>query len=583
MSSADSGSQQRTSELEALLETAGELSSLHHVDDVLGAIVQRARQLLFSDVAYLMLLDDERRTAHMRVSSGIQTQGFLGIRVDYGEGLAGLVASTGMPQWTEDYRSDERFAPKIGEIVRAESLRSLLGVPLTVGRRVIGVLFAADRESRAYSHREVALLASLADHAAIALDNAEMHEQTQQVLARWRTASEEFAEQNRALERASEFHERLMGLMAAGVPLGELAAAAGDFLGGVVVVLSGEGGLLTPAGEGVRLPGQDELEVCADLDERGSAQLPADEGEAEVRRLAAVRAGSRRLGYVLYQGPELAPTDVRSFERAAMVTALMILHTRADEEARKRVMGELISELISARADADWVRSRAESAGIVLSPPPYVAVVAVEGSRPGAADRLDAAVQLANERGGLARVQAGETVLLVSGESASETADGIARALDQRFRVSAAVGGDGPHASLHEAARAISRSRTCAKVLAMTGRWSHGAAPEDIGLYALLFSEVGRAQIDDFVAETLGPLMEYDAVRGSRLLDTVRAHFDTGGQTGALAEALMIHVNTLYQRLARIDQLLGSDWRVGEASLQVHLALRLRDLVDGDD
>ena len=36
-----------------------------------------------------------------------------------------------------------------------------------------------------------------------------------------------------------------------------------------------------------------------------------------------------------------------------------------------------------------------------------------------------------------------------------------------------------------------------------------------------------------------------------------------------------MHVNTLYQRLERITQLLGDGWRSGDGALQVHLALRL--------
>lgn len=574
--------QRRTIELEALFETAGELSSLHHVDAVLGAIVQRSRQLLASDVAYLMLLDEARRQTYMRVSEGIQTQEFHGISLDYGEGLGGLVASTGMPQWTRDYRSDERFAPKIGEVVRAEALTALLGVPLKVGGRVRGVLFAADRRSRDFTHREIALLTSLANHAAIALDNAELHEQTQQVLEKWQSVSRKVAEQNRTLERASEFHERLTGLVAAGVPLGELAEAVAQFLRGAVAVLADDGTLLTPVRDAVELPTARELAAVSDPSGSGSAPLGEGVESGSGRHVVVARTGARRLGYLFYEGPVLSSTDVRSLERAALVTALTILHKRADEEARSRVMGELMAELaVRPGGDEAWLHKRAAAVGITVSGPPYAAVSVLESAESGGLDRLDAVVRTAREYGGLARAQEGEISLLVGGEDPSALARRISADLEQRLHTPVAAGAAGPYPTLCEAARALPRARTCAGVLAMTGRWSQGAAPEDVGLYTLLFSEAGRERIEEFVAETLGPVLEHDGRRDGRLLETLRAHFDHGSQTGAVSAALMIHVNTLYQRQERIDGLLGPGWRRGEQSLQVHLAVRLRDLLRG--
>jgi hypothetical protein len=50
----------REAELAALYETAGDLTSLRDVENVLQALVQRARRLMGTDVAYLTLFDEER-------------------------------------------------------------------------------------------------------------------------------------------------------------------------------------------------------------------------------------------------------------------------------------------------------------------------------------------------------------------------------------------------------------------------------------------------------------------------------------------------------------------------------------------
>jgi sugar diacid utilization regulator len=569
--------QRRTRELEALFETARDLSALRDVDEVLAAIVRRSRQLLGTDVAYLMLLDEPRRETYMRVGEGIQTPEFMQIRLGYGEGLGGLVADTAMPQWTDDYQRDERFAPSIDAIVRAESLKAILGVPLKVGSRVTGVLLASDRRRRGFTHDEVALLSSLASHAAIALENASLFESSQESLRRWQEASTRIEQHNRMLERAAALHETLTSLVLHGASLPALAEAVAEAIGGRVVVLDAEGGALTPRGD---LPDLAEAvkERRAAAHTDGSVELSI--AHDRTVRLAPARAGTRPLGYLAHLGAPLASTDVRALERAALVTALLLLDRRAHDEARIQAMTELLDDVEAHPGMSEQqARGRARAAGLALPDAPYVALVAVAADAPDAARRLEAAVQLALEEGYLVRVRAAEASLLLPAPEAGDAARRVAARLTALDGRPVTVGATGPHENLVTAVAALPRARTCARVLESTGQRGRGATPEELGVYTLLFSEAGRDQIEGFVAETLGPVQAYDAGRNAQLGRTLAAYFDTGGQTGRVAEALFIHVNTLYQRLERLDRLLGEDWRYGERSLQVHLAVRLDGLL----
>jgi DNA-binding PucR family transcriptional regulator len=576
--------QRRTRELEALFETARDLSALRDVDQVLAAIVRRSRQLLGTDVAYLMLLDEERNEAYMRVGEGIQTPDFMQIRLAYGEGLAGLVAGTGMPQWTDNYQGDSRFAPSIDSIVREESLSAILGVPLKVGSRVTGVLLAADRRRRDYSHDEVSLLSSLASHAAIALENASLFEASQDALRRWQEASARIEQHNRMLERAADLHEKLTSLVLHGASLPALAEAVAQAIGGQVAVLDADGAPLTGRRD---IPGL--AEAAAGLDARadieGSVELFLPDGLTV--RLAPAQAGTRQLGYLAHIGGPLSTTDVRALERAALVTALLLLDRRAHDEARIQAMAELLAEVTANPGMAEeQARGRARAWGLVLPEPPYVSLVALahgDGDLGhgdgGAAGRFEVAARFALDEGHLARVQGTEATLLVHGDDAGPAARDLAGRLSALRGAPVTVGATGPHESIVAAAAALARARTCARVLESTGQTGRAATPEELGVYTLLFSEAGRDRIEEFVTATLGPVQEYDATREGRLVRTLEAYFDTGGQTGRLAQTLFIHVNTLYQRLERIDQLLGEDWRYGERSLQVHLAVRLGQLL----
>lgn len=566
--------ERRTRELEALYETAGDLSALRDVDQVLSAIVRRGRQLLGTDVAYLMLLDDVRGEAWMRVTEGTLTPEFMSIRLAYGEGLGGLVAKTGMPQWTSHYMTDPRFAASIDAIVRGESLTAILGVPLKIGRTVTGVLFASDRRGREFTHGEVALLSSLASHAAITLENASLFEESQRALAKWQAANERVEEQNRLLERAAVLHEKLTELVLTGGSLAVIAKTVGDAIGGQVVVLDPEGRPLTLHRDVTALQVPD-LAFSEGLTARGSQEVTGPDGTTF--RLAPAQAGTRRLGYLVHEGPPLTDTDIRALERAALVTALLLLDLRAHDEARSRVMGELFAELTE-RPGADdlGIRRRAEATGVVLPEPPYLVLAGLPARDLESSTLGHEATRLALAGRGLARVHRSHVTLVLHGTDAAAAARDVAMRLGDMTGSPVTVGAVGPLDSLVGAVAAAPRALTCAKVLATIGQVGKGATPEQLGVYTLLFSEAGRDQIENFVTEALGPLLE-DAA--DHLMETLEAYFEVGGQTGRVAEALFVHVNTLYQRFERIDRLLGPGWRRGEQSLQVHLAVRLARLL----
>jgi DNA-binding PucR family transcriptional regulator len=62
---------------------------------------------------------------------------------------------------------------------------------------------------------------------------------------------------------------------------------------------------------------------------------------------------------------------------------------------------------------------------------------------------------------------------------------------------------------------------------------------------------------------------------------TLETFLDANGNLTRTAALLPVHINTLRQRLDRLDRLVGDGWREGEARLQLHLALRLRRIGGG--
>ncbi|MBB1013680.1 PucR family transcriptional regulator, partial [Dietzia kunjamensis] len=133
-------------------------------------------------------------------------------------------------------------------------------------------------------------------------------------------------------------------------------------------------------------------------------------------------------------------------------------------------------------------------------------------------------------------------------------------------------------AGLAEVGDHVGRAGRAARLLIALDRAGDGAATEELGLYGLLFSEVDREFVTQFIERNLGPVRDFDRTRGTSLLDTLDAWFAADGSPSATAERLFVHVNTVYQRLDRLDTVLGAGWRRGDRALELRLALRLAEL-----
>ncbi|MBB6344998.1 helix-turn-helix domain-containing protein [Nonomuraea muscovyensis] len=556
----------REAELSALYDTAGDLAALRDLDAVLEAIVHRARQLLATDTAYLTLHDPERGDTYMRVTDGSISAKFRALRLAMGAGLGGLVAQTAVPYSTADYFADARFHHKddIDEAVLEEGLVAILGVPLRLGQRVIGVLFAANRSARPFHQEEVSLLASLAAHAAVAIDNARLLQETRNALEELSSAHRTAREHAEAVERAALAHDRMTSLVLRGGGIEDVAAVVTDVLGGSLVVLDDLGRPIA----GPRDGGVGELDVGVFEAAQASRALGRTVRRADLL-IASVDVGGEPLCTLVLRSDD---ADERILERAALVCALLLLFRRSVAEAEGRVRGELLDDLIS-RPGTPGLADRARRLGVDLGAPHVVVAVRHDGQRERA---VFWASSQAAVRHGLAAGRADEVVLLLPGDHAGDLARRVAAELSASLGAPATAGASPAGGGSRDVATAYREARRCAEALIALGRAGDGAGAAELGFVGLLIGE--ERDVPGFVRSVLGPVVDYDARRGTALADTLAAYFGTGASPSRTAEAMHIHVNTVTQRLDRIARLLGEGWSEPERALEIQLALRLHRL-----
>ncbi|MQA63255.1 MAG: GAF domain-containing protein [Actinophytocola sp.] len=567
--------QRREGQLTALFETAGDLARLTDLDSVLHAIVRRARQLLGTDVAYLSMHDPERGDTYMRVTDGSTSAAFQRVRLGLGEGLGGLVAQSGMPYFTSNYMSDPQFrhTESINSAVDQEGLVSILGVPLQIGQRVIGVLFAANRTERPFTREEVALLGSLGAHAAVAIDQTRLLDETRAALAELNTANRLLQQHSEAVERASAAHDKMAQLVLTGGGVADVAMSTVEVIGGALLVLDEQDHELARVGEPAGVQPKALAGAVAASRARGRAVRESGHW------IAAVSAGTQHLGALVLSGnQDLEEADQRILERAAVVTALLLLARRSGAEAESRVRGELLDDLLR-RADLApaTLAARAQRLGADLDVPYSVFVADI-----GDADRqraMLAANHLARTRLGLAGSFDGALVLLLPTEGPGEEAAALARELGSVLSTEVTVGGAGPTSGARDVEPAYREARRCLGALRTLGRVGDGASSAEVGFLGLVLSE--QPDVAGFVGAQLGPILEYDERRGTDLLSTLETYFACSSNLARTKDALHVHVNTVTQRLDRISQLIGEGWQSPETTLELQLALRLHRLWQG--
>ncbi|GAA3791358.1 helix-turn-helix domain-containing protein [Streptomyces chiangmaiensis] len=584
----------REDELAALYETAGDLSSLRDLEAVLQAIVRRARGLLGTDTAYLMLNDARRGDTYVRVTDGIRTDAFKHCRLAMGAGLGGLVAKTAVPYNTPDYLNDPRFAHTVDDVVRGEGLIAIQGVPLKLGKKVIGVLFAANRSARPFPEHEVALLVSLANHAAIAIENATLFQEVQRAVDDLTEANAVIQAHSASVEQAASLHERLTSIVLHGGGMADVAQNLAAVLGGSILVLAPDGRVMAGVGTdpvveqaqagGVLPEGSPAAravhEACVlSAESRRTRRIPGT-GAAASACATPITAGTEVLGSLALVRARLDAADVRSLERAALVTALMLLSERSVAEAEHRLRGEILEDLLGApHRDLEGLRRRAALMGLDLGRPHTVLAARCRGGGHRRAI-ADAATAFAAHAKGLAGEYRGDVIVLLPGDDApARTACSLADHLSRTVGGPVTVGSTSAAPGVDALVAAHRDAAQCLGVLLALDRDGEGASLDELGIYGLLFSQAGRDELQRFVRCVIGPVLDYDERRSGELVRTLLAYFDCDASLTRTAAGLFVHVNTLYQRIDRVTALLGPQWRHGDHALQVHLALKVHSVL----
>ncbi|ANS64264.1 transcriptional regulator [Streptomyces lincolnensis] len=397
------------------------------------------------------------------------------------------------------------------------------------------------------------------------------------------------------LQQAEEVHGRCTRALLDGGGVPQVLGILADFSGNPVFLETTDGRLLYAAGAGPE--GADPLQVWEGL--RGRHQDAPTAGSVLVDvpgggpGTGSVRA---RLVLLPVRAP-LAPVHRMAAERAAGILAVVLMQARQEEELAARGRGDFLTDLAEGRIAAEDAPAQARVLGFKPGAGPLLPVVMRLGDplAPGGGWAVLARA-VAEELASVGvpvllgvRPVEGRVPVLLGLRSESErsaVADRVAAAL--RAGVERAgmqrpgaqppvvvVGVAGGWAAASAGLRHAAETATAAQGL--SDRPWYDARRLDIDL--LLWRLRDHPDLAAFVDRAIGPVQDHDDRSKPPLLPTLETYLAHAGRKAETARELHLNRQTLYNRLARIGELLGTDLDDPQTVLALSLALRARRLV----
>ncbi|MER5208640.1 PucR family transcriptional regulator [Streptomyces sp. NPDC002825] len=399
-----------------------------------------------------------------------------------------------------------------------------------------------------------------------------------------------------ALQRqAEEVHRQCTEALLGGGGVPQVLRILSDFAANPVFLETADGQLLYAAG--TESAPADPLQVWDGLRGQRAAR---ESGPPTGTVLVDVPGGGpgtgsvrARLVLLSVSGP-LSPVHRMAAERAAGLLAVVLMQARQEEELAARGRGDFLTDLAEGRISAEDAPAQARVLGFKPGEGPLLPVVmrlASELSPSGNWALLARAVLEELSSVGVpallgVRPVEGRVPLLLGLRSESErtaVADRVAAALRAGVEragleragvhppvvvVGVAGGWAAASAGLRHAAE------TAAAAQGLSDLPWYDARRLDIDL--LLWRLRDHPDLAAFVDRAIGPLRDHDKASRPPLLPTLETYLAHAGRKAETARELHLNRQTLYNRLARISELLGTDLDDPQTVLALSLALRAR-------
>ncbi|HKY55710.1 MAG TPA: GAF domain-containing sensor histidine kinase [Anaerolineales bacterium] len=172
-----------------LVELSVTLNSTLNLETLLQVITGTATELLDCEGASILLYDEKNHRLYFAAATGSDPAKLAEIPVPMEGSLAGTIFGSNSPIIINNAEQDPRHFTQVSDHIKFK-VKTLLGVPMPIKDRTVGVLEAINKRNGLFDDRDAIILSVTAAHAAIAINNARLLRTTQLALEKVREANE---------------------------------------------------------------------------------------------------------------------------------------------------------------------------------------------------------------------------------------------------------------------------------------------------------------------------------------------------------------------------------------------------------
>jgi sugar diacid utilization regulator len=443
--------------------------------------------------------------------------------------------------------------------------------PLCSGSGLIGHLVASSQLEPSTEQRF--LIQVIAQQTGVAVSNARLHARERATAAELAATNAALAQTVTSLRRSMDIHDRLTQVAVSGEGQAGIAKALHELTGMPVAIEDRYGNLAAWAGPGRPDPYPKESFAKREhlLRRLMRARKPIQDGERLVL-LASPRP--ELLGIVALIDPDRAAdtADLVALEHGATVLSMELARLRGIADTELRLCRDLVHDLLSG-TDDESALARAEALNYDLRRPHRVVVVEGKG-RARAHDALLSAVRRAlrtARQDGLCEIWSGHVAIVTAGQGNWEQ---LRRAMASDLGSQCRIGVGSLSARPSELPRSLREAGLALRLQKTLLPGSSACEYPKLGIFRMLASISDLTDVEAFVREWLGSLLDYDTRRKAELVHTLTQYLEHGGNYDATAAELSVHKSTLKYRLQRIRDLTGLELNDPDVHFNLQLATR---------
>ncbi|WP_087974773.1 helix-turn-helix domain-containing protein [Oceanobacillus rekensis] len=580
-------------EQKTIIESMHSISSSLNLNHVLKQIISHALNVIpAADAGYLMLYDSEKQKLIPKAPVGFNDEIYR-FETKVGESITGKVFEDGKSRLYNSH--DELIAAMNSFNVLSENFTNIIRssgfvegaicVPVSIDDKRIGVMIIHQWKMKKHlGEEDITLLEAFARQAAIAIENAQYHSGTIKRLQQITDLSAQLKKKNNQFQKRQEVHDTLIMLSLQNKGIHVLVNGLQKMMDMDFVFFNGlENEFYSPREDDLVNFSVFEIKTLCKERRRGFYVMTDNE---ESYYLYPIYNGQIFVGCLIVSlHRSISEFDQITLEQGGTVLALELVNRQTTTKIYHRRVYEQFYKLLACDEKDQLIQYGKE---LNLDINGYWVVAVLEISK----EKIDfqyldiyvhqLASRISRELGDQVKLVYGfynKINLLLSPSNTEEVYELKAHLNQIRIQEENkdAALFRGGISNVYQGLEYISKSYDEAnKIITYLNNYNslEVILYEDIGMNRLFLNQPTE-DIEQFIQDTLSPLSTENS-RHKELENTLFTYMETNRSPGKTAKVLHIHINTFYQRLQTIEQLLQVDLNNSQDALKVQLACHLK-------